>query len=173
MSDYIYSISDVEYDNMYTDNITESYYDTVTRLEHEKLQEEQLEDLMEQAETIEDILTVRQELSRVQETIEIYEGRIRMWDSLVDYSTIDISISATPTLDENGNEIRLITLGETGRGIARAFVNSLKFIANFFSFLVRVVAALFIPALIVVPIIILIVKLSRKQKAKRNKEKKE
>ena len=46
MSDYIYSISDVEYDNMYTDNITESYYDTVTRLEHEKLQEEQLEDLM-------------------------------------------------------------------------------------------------------------------------------
>ena len=166
MTDYIYSISEVEYENLYTDNITESYYDTVTRLEHEKVQAAQLEELMTKAETIEDIIKVRQELSNVQQNIEVYEGRIRMWDSLVDYSTINISISPTPTIDADGNKIRLITLGETGRGITRAFNNSLIFIANFFSFLVRLVAALIIPAVIVVPIVIIIVKLSKKGKAK-------
>ena len=167
MTEYLYSISEVEYENMYTDNITESYYDTVTRLEHEKLQAEQLEELMSKAETIEDILTVRQELSRVQETIEVYEGRIRMWDSLVDYSTIDLSIQPTPSIDNNSGVIRLITLGETGRAIVRALDNSWRFVANFFSVLLRIIAALIIPAIIVVPIVIFSVRAAKKNKAKK------
>jgi len=169
MTDYIASLAgEVSHDNIYTDNITESYYDTLTRLEHEKLQAKQLEEIMEKAETIEDVLAVRQELSRVQETIEVYEGRIRMWDSLVDYSTIDISISPTPTIDNNKGLIRVITLGETGRGIVRALDNSWRFVANFFSLLLRVIAALIIPAVIIIPIIIVIVKVARKNKKKKN-----
>ncbi len=167
MMDYISSISEVEYQNKYTDNITESYYDTVARLENKKLEAEQYKALLDRAESIEDILAITEKLSEVQEDIEVYEGRLRMWDSLVDYSTIDISISPTPTIDTDGNKLRLITLGETGRGIARAFNNSLIFIANFFSFLVRLLAALLIPALIVVPIVIIIVRISKKSRAKR------
>jgi len=168
MTKYIYSISDVEYENMYTENVTESYYDTVARLEHEKLQAEQLEEIMEQAETIEDILTVRQEMTKVQETIEVYEGRVRMWDSLVNYSTIDISISPTPTIDTGDDGlIRKITMGETGRGIVRALTNSWRFVVNFFSVLFRVIAALIIPAVIIAPIVFIIVKLAKKSKAKR------
>lgn len=167
MTEYLYSISEIEYENMSTNNITESYYDTLTRLEHEKLQAKQLEEIMEKAETIEDILIVRQELSRVQENIEVYEGRIRMWDSLVDYSTIDINISPIPTIDNNNGLIRVITAGETGRAIVRALNNSWRFVANFFSVLLRVLAALIIPAVIVVPIVLIIVKLAKKGKAKR------
>ncbi|MBN2878096.1 MAG: DUF4349 domain-containing protein [Clostridia bacterium] len=170
MTAFIESISEVDYENMYTDNITESYYDTVARLEHEKLQAKQLEEIMEKAETIEDIITVRQELSAVQENIEVYEGRIRMWDSLVDYSTVDIYIQPTPTIDNNNGKVRLITLGETGRAIVRALDNSWRFVANFFSLLLRVIAALLIPAIIVVPIVILSVKAAKKKKARRKEE---
>lgn len=167
ITDYIYSISDVEYKNMYTDNVTESYYDSVARLEHYQLQADQLEELMEKAETIEEVLLVRQELSWVQENIEVYEGRIRMWDSLVDYSTVDINITPTPTIDTSDGLIRLISLGETGRGIVRALQNSWRFVANFFSVLVRVIAALLIPAVIIVPIVLIIVRVAKKNKAKR------
>jgi len=170
MTAFIESISEVDYENMYTDNITESYYDTIARLEHEKLQAEQLEEIMAKAETIEDIITVRKELSAVQENIEVYEGRIRMWDSLVDYSTVDIYIQPTPTIDTNNGKVRLITLGETGRAIVRALDNSWRFVANFFSFLLRVIAALLIPAVIVVPIVILSVKAARKNKARRQEK---
>jgi len=168
ITDYISSISEVEYENMSTDNITDSYYDTIARLDHEKLQAKQLEEIMEKATNIKDILTVREELSRVQETIEVYEGRIRMWNSLVDYSTIDISISPTPTIDNNNGLIRVITLGETGRGIVRAFNNSWRVVANFFSLLARIIAALFIPAVIIVPIIIVIVRISKKKDTNKN-----
>lgn len=122
---------------------------------------------MEKAETIEDILTVRQELSRVQENVEVYQGRIRMWDSLVDYSTIRISISQTPTIDTNNGLVRLITAGETGRRIVRALNNSWRVVVNFFSWLLGAIAALIIPAIIIVPLTILIVKLSKKSMAKK------
>jgi len=170
MTAFIESISEVDYENMYTDNITESYYDTVARLEHEKIQADQLEEIMEKAETIEDIIIVRQELSAVQENIEVYEGRIRMWDSLVDYSTLDLYIQPTPTIDTSNGKVRLITLGETGRAVVRALDNSWRFVANFFSFLLRVIAALLIPAIIVVPIVILSVRAAKKKKARRKEE---
>lgn len=167
MQEYVNSLGDVEYENMHTDNVTESYYDSVARLDHYQIQADQLEALMEEAETIEEVLLVRQELSWVQENIEVYEGRIRMWDSLVDYSTIDINITPTPTIDTSDGLIRLVTLGETGRGIVRALQNSIRFVANFFSILFRIIAALIIPAVIVVPIVIVIVKLVKRNKAKR------
>ncbi|MEX1377614.1 MAG: DUF4349 domain-containing protein [Eubacteriales bacterium] len=172
MVNYITSISDVQYNNEYSDNITESYYDTKTRLEHEKVQAEQLEKIMEQAETIEDILAVRKELSSVQERIEVFEGKMRMWDSLVDYSTIDISISPTPTI-ETSNEPRFIKLNETGRAIVKALRNSVVFVANFFQRLFVVLAALLLPAAIVTPIVVLIVKLTKRSKNKKKEKQKE
>ena len=172
MISYISSVSDVQYNNEYTDNVTESYYDTKTRLEHEKVQAEQLEKIMEQAETIEDILAVRTELSRVQETIEVYEGKMRMWDSLVDYSTINISINPTPTI-ETSNEPRFIKLAETGRAIVKALRNSVVFVANFFQRLFVVLAALLLPAVIIAPIVWIIVKLAKRSKNKKKEKQKD
>ena len=171
VTEFIESISNVEYENMSTENVTDSYYDIQARLEHEKLQEKQLEALMEEANTIKDTLTVRDELAKVQETIEVYEGKLRMWDNLVNYSTIDISISETPTViveEEDPNEglIAIISASETFKGIAKAFRNSWAFVSNFFSWLFRIIAALLLPAVIITPIVILLVRLSRKSNEK-------
>ena len=168
--DYIGSISDVEYENKYTDNITESYYDTVARLENQKLEAEQYKVLLDRAEDIEDILAITEKLSQVQENIEVYEGRLRMWDSLVDYSTVNISISPTPTI-EPSDEPKFIKLGETGRAIVKALRNSVIFVANFFQKLFVVLAALLLPAAIITPIVWLIVKLSQKAKNKKMRTK--
>ncbi len=171
VTEFIESISDVEYQNMSTENVTDSYYDIQSRLDHEKLQEKQLADLMEQAESIEETLVVREELSKVQETIEVYEGKLRLWDNLVNYSTIDIAISETPTIvieEEDPNEglIKIISASETFKGIARAFRNSWAFVSNFFSWLFRIIAALLLPAAIITPIVIVLVKISKKSKAR-------
>lgn len=173
LTEYIDSIGEVQYENMFTDNITESYYDTVTRLDHEQLQAKQLEELMEKAETIEEILLVRQQLSTVQENVEIYQGRIRRWDSLVDYSTVTIQISPTPTLDNSTGLMRFITTGETGRKIIDGFKNSAIFIWNALSIILIIIAILIIPAVIIVPIVIIIVRSSKKNKAKRMNKKHE
>ena len=125
--------------------------------------------LLDRAEDIEDILAITEKLSQVQENIEVYEGRLRMWDSLVDYSTVNISISPTPTI-EPSDEPKFIKLGETGRAIVKALRNSVIFVANFFQKLFVVLAALLLPAAIIAPIVFAIVKLSKRARAK-NKEK--
>ena len=121
------------------------------------------------AETIEDILLVRQQLDSVQANIESYKGTIKRWDSLVDYSTVDISIRPMPTLDSGNEEgMRLISLGETGRAMVRVFKQSAVFAANALSLLLRVLSALIIPAAIIAPIVLLIVFLIKRANRKRN-----
>jgi len=172
ITDFVKTLGDVPNEYMSTEDITDRYYDIVTRLEHEEKQEEQLLELLGKAETIEDILRVRAELDTVQANIESYKGTIKRWDSLVDYSTVDVSVSPIPSLDnDNEDGMRLITLGETGRAMVRVFKQSAVFVANAFSVLLRVLSALIIPAAIVAPIVLLIaflVRRSRKKKAQKN-----
>lgn len=167
MKAYAEDIADVEHSSMSSDNITESYYDIKQRLAHEELQAEQLEAIMEQAETVEDILAVREHLAQVQQNIEVYKGKLRFWDSQVDYSTITFSINPTPTLDNAPDGPRLITLGETGRAIVRVFKNSAIFVANALSWLLQVIVALIIPAIIIVPVVLLIIFLVKRRRRKK------
>jgi hypothetical protein len=172
MKAYSSEVGKVDEYTMSSQNITEKYYDIKARLEHNLAQEKQLLTLLKKAETIEDILLVRAELDKVQEKIESYKGRIRVWDSLVDYSTITYNLCPVPTLDtEYDDSPRIIKLDETWRAMKRGFNNSGIAVVNFFSFLLRVIAILVIPLIIigvVVLIIVAIVKKNRKKKALSN-----
>ena len=167
--EYADDIAEVEYSNMNSENITEQYYDIIQRLEHEKLEAEQLTLILKTAETIEDILLVRDYLNEVQETIEVYEGRLKLWNSQVDFSTVDFTISPTPLVISTEKGPRLIPLGETGQGMVNVFKKSAIVVANFFSFILRVISALIIPALIVAPIVLLIIFLVKRGKKRKNK----
>lgn len=168
---YAGEISEVDYSNMSSDNITDQYYDIMQRLEHEKMEAVQLEEILLKAKTIEDILLVRGYLNDVQENIEVYEGRIRLWNSQVDYSTIDFNITQTPSIITQESGPRFITLGETGQGMVNVFKKSAIVVANFFSFVLRVISALIIPALIIAPIVLFVIYLVRRSKKRQqNKE---
>lgn len=174
MEEFTYEIGEVKEYTMSTDNITESYYDIKARLNHSLVQEEQLVEIMKQAVTIEEVLLVRAELDGVQERIESYKGRLKVWDSLVDYSTITYSIEPIPTLDTTEDGPRIIKLDETWRAMKRGFNNSWIAVVNFFSFLLRAIAVLFVPILIcgiIVVAIILIVKKSRKNRKEKQEKK--
>ncbi|MCK5130398.1 MAG: DUF4349 domain-containing protein [Clostridiales bacterium] len=167
MEDYSHEIGNVEEFTMNSNNVTESYYDIQARLEHNLAQETQLLELMKEAKTIEDTLLVRAELTKIQEIIESYKGRIRVWDSLVDYSTISYNISPVPTLDtEVDDSPRLIKLDETWRAMKRGFVNTAIVVANFFSWVLRMLVVLAIPLLICGIVAIVVVILVRKGKKK-------
>ena len=167
MESYTETIGKVEERTMSTDNITESYYDIKARLDIAIAQEEQYLELLEKADTVEDVLLVRERLDQVQSNIESYKGRIRVWDSLVDYSTVTYNIRPIPTLDTEDDSPRLIKLDETWRAVKKGFNNSIIYVANFFSFLFRLLAILFIPLVIlgvIAVVIIIIVKQAKKHK---------
>lgn len=74
------------------DNIGEEYYDVESRLVTQQTKLERLQTLLSQAETMEDIITIESAISDTELTIEQLTGTLRRYDSLVDYSTVNITL---------------------------------------------------------------------------------
>jgi len=71
-------------------DITQEYVDLESRLKNYEAQQDILLDLMEQSKKVSDSLEVQNELSNVQEQIEIIKGRMNYLGDLVSFSTIEV-----------------------------------------------------------------------------------
>ncbi len=115
-----------------SDDISQSYYDIQARLTSAKAEEQQLLDVLAKCQTVEDILAVRQSLSSVRADIESYTGQIKLWDNLVAYATLNITINRTPKTAVQG-ENELITMwkaSDVWNKMTRGFQNSARFVVN-------------------------------------------
>ena len=79
-----------------SDDISLSYYDMQARLDNAKAEEQQLLEILAKCETVEDILAVRQSLTSVRADIEGYTAQMNLWDNLVAYATLNVTIDRTP-----------------------------------------------------------------------------
>lgn len=74
-------------------DVSEEYYDVEARIRNKRQEEARLLKLLEeQTGTLEDVLRVERELSRVREEIERHEGRLRMLADLTSLTTITLRI---------------------------------------------------------------------------------
>ncbi|MDI3533886.1 MAG: hypothetical protein PWQ82_251 [Thermosediminibacterales bacterium] len=78
-------------------NITREYFDTEARVRNLEKQEQRLLEILDKAKTVDEILKVENELSRVRYQIESLTGQLKNWDSLVSYSTIGLQINEIKT----------------------------------------------------------------------------
>ncbi|MDD2534699.1 MAG: DUF4349 domain-containing protein [Eubacteriales bacterium] len=76
-----------------TNDITESYYDTTTRLATMEKSLARYDSFMLKAETIEEVLQVQAQINQITTEIESMKGMLRLWDGLLDESTISLQIS--------------------------------------------------------------------------------
>ena len=77
----------------YADDVSEVYYDMAGRLQTQQTKLARLQQLLAQAETMEDIITVESAISETEAQIERLSGELRRYDALVDYSTVTIYLS--------------------------------------------------------------------------------
>ena len=75
------------------DDITETYTDIESRLNALKVEEARLLELLSKGESLPDLLTIEQRLSEVRYEIESYTARIRGYDTLIAFSTVNIEIA--------------------------------------------------------------------------------
>ena len=126
---------------------------------------------MNQANTVEDLLRVRTELDQVQERIEQFQGKLKMWDQLTAYSTVNLSINEETKFSTNDDPVdKPMTLGEVWNSIKKGFSSSLNGIANFFSGLFIGLSYVIVPLLLLgvfALIIFLIVRAIIKKQAKK------
>jgi hypothetical protein len=155
LTDSLSTLGNVPYRKIYTENITADYFDTESRLNAYRTEEERLLAMLEKAETVEDMLNIEDRLSQVRYNIESLTSTLMNWDSLISYSTVTLQITEVSDYTEN------TPVQQTyWQKIVDAFGGSLEGIASFFKWLLIALIAI-LPILVVVGIILAVVFLIR------------
>lgn len=78
--------------NETTEDVTLTYVEIEGRVTALQTQQARLLELLAQAETMEDLLTIERELTDVRTELEQMQSRLRVYDNLVDYGTVHLSV---------------------------------------------------------------------------------
>ncbi len=158
-------ISNVTRKNESVTDVTLQYVDMQSHKQALQAEQTRLLELMEQAESIEDIISLESRLSEVRYQIESMESQLRTFDNQVSYSTVELYVE----------EVEKYTpIEEPGRlqKMTEGFVDSLQGVGNgFLDFCIGFVIAL--PYLLVWAIVIVIIVLIIRLFIKRGKKKQE
>jgi len=73
-------------------DVTQEYVDTESRLRALRTQEQRLLVILGEAKTVDEILRIEMELTRVRTELEMYQGQLRYLDNLVSLSTINLNL---------------------------------------------------------------------------------
>ncbi|MCR5502837.1 MAG: DUF4349 domain-containing protein [Lachnospiraceae bacterium] len=163
--DNVAEFSNITSKNYNVSDITLQYVDLEARRDSIKTQHGRLLELMEKAETVEDIIALEERISNLEYELDSAERQLRSYDNQVDYSTITMNVEQVERYTPTEPKSRWAKMGE-------GFVNSLyDAVDNVLDFLVNLVIAL--PHLIIFAIFVLIVVLIVRAIIKRNKKKQE
>jgi len=137
-----------------SDDITDTYIDSEARLNNLKIQEERLLEILKQAETVSDIITIESELTNVRSNIEYYETTLKNYDKQVEYSTLYINVSSSVKETSYSFTSRIKdALGNT----FNSFINIIQDIVIFLIYAIPYIV-------VIVIVVVVIIKIKKKRK---------
>ncbi len=95
--EYLNQLGEVTSSEESVANLTSQYTETQIRTENLKTQINRLQELMGQAENIEDIIALEGQLSSVTSELEYLETQLKQMDQQVAYSTVSVTLTEMPT----------------------------------------------------------------------------
>ena len=150
-------LGNIPYSHIYTENVTSQYYDAQAHLKAYQTQENRLLEMMELAETVEDVIIIEDRLTELRYQIESLQSRLNNWDRRVSYSTISLSVKEVReyTPEEKVNP----TYGEElAQALKDGLYNAGQFLKDLLVLLVEALPVL----IILIPIIWLVIWLLKK-----------
>jgi hypothetical protein len=84
---------EIEYKEIDARDVTDQFIDLETRLETKRNYLKRYNDLLKQAKSVKEILEIEEKIRGLEEEIESTTGRLKYLSDLVDYSTLDLTIS--------------------------------------------------------------------------------
>ena len=148
------------------DNISRQYHSTEARIEALEKEEKRLNEMMDQADTIEEMIYIEQRLTDVEAELNAKKTNLAAMDVDVAYSTINIDVREVLVYTEE--ETPTITFGQR---VVRAFKESWKGFTGFMEGLLIVLIHL-LPFMVCLLLLALIIILLNRLADKRNPERK-
>ena len=157
------------------DNITQHYYDTTAEVEGKKAELQRLQDMLDTATDINDIISINSKITEVQTEINMLTTEIRTMDTEVAYSTVNIEVKEVVQYTEKENPEKTNTfLDRVKKSFKDGWKSVGKFLENFLLALIELLFVLIklIPVAIVIGLIVVIIRLTcwKKIKAKFKKK---
>lgn len=144
-----------------TDDISEQYVDTESRIRNMKNTEAQLNQLMKRSDNIKDLLEVQNQLYKMREELEVLEGRIRVWNKLATESTVSVTITEKEQNKSVDNvEFKPLSFQTLKTYSANGFISMLNFFINLGTWVVVAIATL-LPLIILALVVIAVIALIR------------
>ena len=158
-------------------DVTLDYVDMDSRKSALKAEEKRLLEMLESADTVEDMIYIEDRLANIRYETESIESQLRTYDNLVDYSTINLTIKEVVKLTEVVEEPTVEpTVAER---ISKGFSESLEDVEDeltdcFVGFIISLpyLAVIFVPIIVVIVVIVVIVLIIVKVATKSSKKKK-
>lgn len=130
------SIGNITSSSSETQDITLSYTDVQSHIQSLKIEQQRLMELLEQAESLSDMLDIEDRLSYVRYELESYESRLLLYDNQVTYSTLYLEVSEVTAYTEpepvtfgqrvqNGFSRNLTALSDTATNLLVFLLSSL------------------------------------------------
>lgn len=143
------------------DDITMQYVDLESRLKNQKAQEERLIEILDMADTVEDVLEIEKELNRVRGEIEAMTAQLNYLKDQVSYATINVTVreEKVPT-----DVVKTGAFDDFAFRVREAFIGSINALLGAVSFVIIALIALLPAAIVIVAIILLVRWLVRKRR---------
>lgn len=158
---HVESESNVTSSNESADDVTLSYVATQSRMTALEKEEARLLELIDKAANLTELLELEKRLTEVRTELENVTSQLRLYDNLVDYGTIDISIQEVQTLtpvEEPSFWQRITT------GFMESLQNLWTFLKELAIFLIVALPYLVPLALLVTVLVLIIRRAIRKRK---------
>lgn len=85
--------SNITYQSRSSENVTLKYIDMESHLKALRTEQKTLLQLLEKADKLKDVIALQSQLTDIRYEIESYESQLRLYDNLVDYSTLYLNIT--------------------------------------------------------------------------------
>lgn len=146
-------LGNVTYKSESVEDVTLQYVDVESRKKALETEQDRLLELLEKAETLEDLLAIESRLSEVRYELENYGSQKRLLDNQIDYSTVYVSVSEVERITEVGEKTffqeiadrfgdSLYMVGRGIRGFVIGFVGSLPVLVVWIAVIALVVLIL-------------------------------
>jgi hypothetical protein len=134
------------------EDVSDSYYDTQTRLKTQQEKLARLQEMMASAQDVSDLIEIESAIADAQYYIDRYTGTLKAYDSKVDFSTVHVTVRETRVTETKEVSLgeRIVTgIGDSFREFGWFLEDMVIFLAAALPWIITLAAAVIVAVLII------------------------